>query len=58
MDKTGLKNEKEVKDFNQYFGYITNSFVECEFSSEKCGRLEDIENVIFIFKKSIVVWWN
>ena len=51
MDKTGLKNEEEVKDFNQYFGYITNSFVECEFSSEKCERLGKMENIIFKFKK-------
>ena len=51
MNKTGLKNEEEVKDFNQYFGYITNSFVECEFSSEKCERLDKMENIIFKFKK-------
>ena len=41
---------KKRKDFNQYFGHITNSLVECEFTSEKCQRLDDIENIIFKFK--------
>lgn len=40
-----------AKDFNQYFGHITNSLVTYEFPSEKCERLHEIENIVIKFNK-------
>ena len=40
-----------AKDFNQYFGHITNSLVTYEFPSEKCERLHETENIAIKFNK-------
>ena len=44
-NKMLLKNEEVAKEFNQYFGHITDSLDLFEFPYEKvCEGLDDIDN--------------
>ena len=46
-----LKKEEVAKEFNQYFGYITDSMDFYEFPYEKvCEGLDDIDNTVFKFR--------
>ena len=46
-----LKNEEVAKEFNQYFGYITNSLVLYKLPGEKvCEGLDDIDNIVYKFR--------
>ena len=46
-----LKNEEVAKEFNQYFGYITNSLVLYKLPGEKvCEGLDDIDNKVYKFR--------
>ena len=50
-DKMLLKNEELAKEFNQYFGHITDSQDLYEFPNEKvCNRLDDIDNIAYKFR--------
>ena len=50
-DKMLLKNEEAGKEFNQYFGHITDSLNLYEFPDEKvCEGLDDIDNIFYKFK--------
>ena len=50
-DKMLLKNELVAKEFNQYFGYITDSLDLNEFPDEKlCEGLGDIDNIVCKFR--------
>ena len=52
-DKMLLKNEKVVKELNQYFGHITDSFGLYEFSYEKlCKGLDNIDSIVCKFKNN------
>ena len=49
-DKMVLKNEEVAKEFNKYFGHITDSLDLFEFPYEKVGeRLDDINNIVCKF---------
>ena len=42
-----LKNEEVGKEFNQYFGHITDCLDLYEFPDEKiCEELDDIDNIV------------
>ena len=46
-----LKNEEAVKEFNQYFGHITDSLDLYEFPDGKVWEgLDDINNIVYKFK--------
>ena len=50
-DKMLLKNELVAKEFNQYFGHITDSLDSNEFPDEKfCEGLDDIDNIVCKFR--------
>ena len=47
-DKMLLKNEEVAKEFNQYFGHITDSLDLCEFLDLRvCKGLDDIDNIFY-----------
>ena len=47
-DKMLLKNEEVAKEFNQYFGHITDSL---EFPDVRvCEGLDDIDNIVYKFR--------
>ena len=47
-DKMLLKNEEVTKEFNQYFGHITDSLDLYEFPDEKvCEGVDDIDNIVY-----------
>ena len=42
-----LKNEEVGKEFNQYFGHVTECLDLYEFPDEKiCEELDDIDNIV------------
>ena len=48
-----LKNEEVAKEFNQYFGHITDSLDLYDFPDEKvCGGLDDIDNIVYKFRNN------
>ena len=50
-DKMLLKNEEAAKEFNQYFGNITDSLDLPEFPDGKVWvGLDDIDNIVYKFK--------
>ena len=50
-DKMLLKNEEVAKEFNQYFGHITDFPDLYEFPDEKvCEGLDDIDNIVCKFR--------
>ena len=50
-DKMLLKNEEAAKEFNQYFGHITDSLDLYEFPDGKVWEgLDDINNIVYKFK--------
>ena len=50
-DKMLLKNEEVAKEFNQYFGHITDSFDLYEFPNVRaCEGLDDIYNIVYKFR--------
>ena len=50
-DKMLLKTEEVAKEFNQYFGHITDYLDLCEFPDEKvCEGLDDIKNIVCKFR--------
>ena len=52
-NKMLLKNEEVAKEFNQYFGHITDSLDLYDFPDEKvCGGLDDIDNIVYKFRNN------
>ena len=50
-DKMLLKNEEVAKEFNQYFGHITDSLDLYEFPDVRvCEGLDDIDNIVYKFR--------
>ena len=50
-DKMLLKNEEVAKEFNQYFGHITDSLDSYEFPDVRvCEGQDDIDNIIYKFR--------
>ena len=50
-DKMLLKNEEVAKEFNQYFGHITDSLVLYEFPDARvCEGRNDIDNIVHKFR--------
>ena len=50
-DKMLLKNEEVAKDFNQYFGHITDFPDLYEFPDVRvCEGLDNIDNIVFKFR--------
>ena len=50
-DKMLLKNEEAPKEFNQYFGHITDSLDLHEFPDVRvCEGLDDIDNIVHKFR--------
>ena len=42
---------EKVKEFNQYFGHITDSFDLYEFPDVRvCEGLDDIDNIVYKFR--------
>ena len=49
-DKMLLKNEEVAKEFNQYFGHITDSLDLYEFPDVRvCEGRDDIDNIVYKF---------
>ena len=50
-DKMLLKNEEVAKEFNQYFGHITDSLDLYEFPDVRvCEGRDDIDNIVYKFR--------
>ena len=50
-DKMLLKHEEVTKEFNQYFGHITDSLDLYEFPDVRvCKGLDDIDNIVYKFR--------
>ena len=50
-DKMLLKNEEVAKEFNQYFGHITDSLDLYEYPDVRvCDGLDDIDNIVYKFR--------
>ena len=50
-DKMLLKNEEVAKEFNQYFGHITDSLDLYEFPDVRvCEGRDDVDNIIYKFR--------
>ena len=50
-DKMLLKNEEVAKEFNQYFGHITDSLDMYEFPDVRvCEGRDDIDNIVYKFR--------
>ena len=50
-DKMLLKNEEVAKEFNQYFGHITDSLNLYEFPDVRvCEGRDDIDNIVYKFR--------
>ena len=50
-DKMLLKNEEVAKEFNQYFGHITDSLDSYEFPDVRvCEGQDDIDNIVYKFR--------
>ena len=46
-----LKNEEVAKEFNQYFGHITDSLDLYEFPDVRvCEGRDDIDNIVYKFR--------
>ena len=50
-DKILLNNDEIAKEFNQYFGHITDSVNLYEFPDVRvCEGLDDIDNIVYKFR--------
>ena len=50
-DKILLNSEEAAKEFNQYFGHITDSLNLYESPDVRvCGGLDDIDNTVYKFR--------
>ena len=55
-DKMLLKNEEVAKEFNQYFGHISDSLDLYEFPDVRVSqRLDDIDNIVYKFRNHLSI---